>query len=82
MTRPQRIEVEIEALVLEGVRPRDAEIVGAALERELARLAREQGLPAGGPARPLTAQIELRPGEPPAQLGERLAGAVHGRLAP
>ena len=82
MTRPRRIEVEIEALVLEGVRAGDAEIVGAALERELGRLAREGGLPAAGPVRPGPAQVELRPGEPPALLGARLAGVIHGRLVP
>ena len=82
MTRPRRIEVEIEALVLDGVRPGDAEIVGAALERELGRLARERGLPEGGPARPGPAQVELRAGEPPELLGARLADVIHGRLAP
>jgi len=77
-----RAEVAIETLVLEGVRPSEAALVGAALERELARLVREGGVPDGIANTPAPAEVDLRPGEPPAALGERLADAIYGRLAP
>ena len=77
-----RAELSIETLVLEGIAPAEAEAVGAALERELARLVRDRGAPSRNADVSVPAQIDLRPGEPPAVLGERLADAVYGRLAP
>jgi hypothetical protein len=79
---PRRTELAIEELVLEGVRPADAPVVGAALERELARLVRERGLPHGVAGASVPASIEARSGESPVALGTRLAGAIYGRLAP
>jgi hypothetical protein len=78
----RRTEIEIEHLVLEGVRPADARVIGAALERELARLVRERGAPgewivASGD---VPVSIDTRAGESPAALGARLAGAIYGRL--
>jgi hypothetical protein len=78
----RRTELEIEHLVLEGVRPADAGVVGEALERELSRLVRERGAPG---ARTATAEdvpvsIDARMDEPPAALGARLAAAIYGRL--
>jgi hypothetical protein len=78
----RRIELRIGELVLEGVAPAEAGAVGAALEHELARLVGEHG----APSRPAAideapaAEIERRPGEPPAALGARVAGAIYGRL--
>jgi hypothetical protein len=84
--RPERIEVRIEELVLDGLPPADAQGVGAAVERELSRLLTERGIPghllqgqapqlidAGAFARSLSAT-------PPAVGGE-IARAVYGGLA-
>ncbi len=78
----RRVELRIDELVLAGVRPADAQDVGEAIERELARLVRDRGVPGHGGALELTApaEIERRPGEPPVALGARLAGAIYGRL--
>ena len=79
---PRRTEVSVEALVLEGLAPGEAERVGAALEHGLARLVRERGMPDGVTDAPVPAQVDLRPGESSAELGARLADAIYGRLAP
>jgi hypothetical protein len=78
----RRVELRIEELVLEGVAPAEAHRVGAAVERELARLVRDNGVPEGAGAvrAPAPASIERLPGEAPAALGTRLAGAIYGRL--
>ena len=78
----RRVELRIDDLVLEGLSPAEAREVGAALERELARLVRERGAPERGGAVEIAApaEIERWPGEAPAALGARLAGAIHGRL--
>ena len=75
-----RAEVAIDTLVLEGLAPGEAELVGAALESGLARLVRERGVPDGVSDSQVPAQVDLRPGEPPAALGERLADAIYERL--
>jgi hypothetical protein len=80
--RARRTELAIEEVVLEGVRPADAPFVGQALERELARLVRERGVPDGVVEASVPASIEARSDESPAALGARLAGAIYGRLAP
>jgi hypothetical protein len=77
-----RTELEIEHLVLEGVRPADARVIGAAVERELARLVRERGAPDAPPAEDVPISIDTRTGESPAAFGVRLAGAIYGRLRP
>ena len=41
----RRTELEIEQLVLEGVRQSDARVIGEAIERELTRLVSERGAP-------------------------------------
>jgi hypothetical protein len=78
----RRTELAIDTLVLEGVRPEDAPLVGAAIEGELARLVRERGLPDGVGETCLPAAVDFRPGEAPGALGARLADAIYGRLAP
>jgi len=77
-----RAEVTIDTLVLEGLAPGEAKLVGAALEGGLARLVRERGVPHGMSDAPVPARVDLQPGEPPAALGERLADAIYERLAP
>jgi hypothetical protein len=78
----RRTEIEIGHLVLEGVRPADARVVGEALERELTRLVRERGAPGAqtAAAGDVPVSIDARAGESPAALGVRLAGAIYGRL--
>ena len=78
----RRTELEIGHLVLEGVRPADARVIGEALERELTRLVRERGAPGAGAAAAgdVPVSIDARAGEPPAALGARLANAIYGRL--
>jgi hypothetical protein len=77
-------ELEIEHLVLEGVRPADAQVIGEALEQELTRLVRERGAPGTrtAAAGDTPVSIDARAGESPAALGARLAGAIYGRLSP
>ena len=78
----RRTEIEIGHLVLEGVRPADARVVGEALERELTRLVRERGAPGARAAEAgdVPVSIDTRAGESPTALGARLAGAIYGRL--
>jgi hypothetical protein len=78
----RRTELEIEHLVLEGVRPADAHLIGEALEQELTRLVRERGAPGAraAAAADLPVSIDARTGESPAALGARLADAIYGRL--
>jgi hypothetical protein len=80
----RRTELAIEHLVLEGVRPADAHVVGEALERELARLVRERGAPGprAGAAVDVPVSIDAWAGESPAAFGARLADAIYGRLGP
>lgn len=78
----RRVELRIGDLVLEGVPPAEAREVGDALERELGRIVRERGAPERASAVEVAAptEVERRPGEAPAALGSRLAGAIYGRL--
>lgn len=82
---PQSFEVHIEELVLHGFSAADRLRIGAALERELARLLAERGLPeglAGG------AQVEAidagsfvrGPLANPGSIGCDVARAVYGGL--
>jgi len=71
-----RAELVVDTLVLEGIDAHEAEHVGAAIEARLARLARERGVRAGTGATSPRAEVELRRGEPPAELGARLADAI------
>jgi hypothetical protein len=78
----RRVELRIDELVLEGVPPAEAPDVGVAVERELERLVRDRGVPdrAAAVETAPAAQLERRPGEAPDALGERLAGAIYGRV--
>ena len=81
------VTLHIERLILEGVDVAHGQrhLLTSAVEAELARLLSEGGVAhqlAGGGALPRIAgpAIQLRSGDGPAQLGERIAGAVYGGI--
>ncbi len=79
------IDLHIEELVLEGFRPSDRHRIGAAVERELARLLAERGLPPGfaqGVDMPRLdgGSFVAKPGVRPEVVGRQVAGAVYGGL--
>jgi hypothetical protein len=79
-----RIELRIQRLVLDGlpVDRRHAGAVRLAVEAELTRLLSEGGALAGGErGRVRAADVQFVPDAGPADLGRRIAGAVHGSLA-
>lgn len=83
--RPARVEVRIDQLMLEGVRPADASAVAAALERELGRLTSAGGLPTSWRDGAIIGRLDagsLRaaPGMPPDTLGVQIAQALHRGL--
>jgi len=80
-----KIDLHIEELVLEGFRPADRHRIGAAVERELARLLAERGLPPGlaqGVDLPRLdgGSFEAKPGARPETVGRQVAGAVYGGM--
>jgi hypothetical protein len=80
-----KIDLHIEELVLEGFHPADRHRIGAAVERELARLLGERGLPAGLAtpgeiARLDGGSFEMNRITTPEGLGRQVAGAVYGGL--
>lgn len=79
------IELHIEELVLEGFSRSEGQRVGAAVERELARLLAERGLPqglgrGGEIARMDGGKFEMRQGEIAEKVGGRVAGVVYGGM--
>ena len=83
--KPRAIEVRIGELVLEGASPADRLRIGAALERELARLVGEGGLGptllAGGGQPSLDAGSFTRaPQATPAAVGGDVARSVYAGL--
>ena len=80
------IELDIDELVLHGFAPGDGEGIGAAIQRELARLFAEQGLPAGLGAGGAVPRLDGG-GFPVAAdattdaIGAQVAHAVYGGLA-
>lgn len=84
-----RLDLHIGELVLHGVDPGDRERLDALasdIERELARLLDEGGLPAalsgpaGGTVHLDGASLALPAGTPPAELGAAIARQAHGQL--
>jgi len=80
-----RIDLHIEELVLEGFHPADRRRLGAAVERELARLLTERGLPPGlarGADLPRLdgGSFPAPPGARPEAVGRQVAAAVFGGL--
>lgn len=83
---PREIQVHIEALVLHGFSSADAPGIGAAIERELARLFAQGGVPASlspGAARDTidAGTFEGSPERPAGNLGAKVAQSVYGGLA-
>jgi len=84
--RPAAIELHIEELVLHGFSPADRFSVGDAIEAELARLLRADGLPPmlarpGGTNHLDAGGIEIAVGARPQSIGTQLACSIHQRLA-
>ena len=82
---PREIEVHIGELVLHGFSPADARGIGAAVERELARLFAAGGVPeslSGGAARETidAGAFEGSPERPASDLGAKVAQSVYGGL--
>jgi hypothetical protein len=85
LTRPA-VELHIERLVLSGFAPGDGPVIGAAFQRELARL-----LAGGGGIAPLgsgsriervdAGAVALLPGSSPHVAGREIASAVYGGLS-
>lgn len=84
--KPANIELHIEELILHGFAPGDRHQIGEAVERELARLFAEQGVPAslfqemeiahlGGGA------FEVARGSRTEAIGAQVAQAMYGRLS-
>jgi len=78
------VQVQIDRLVLEGVRPADRARLQAAVTRELARLLAARGTqPAGGAMARRTAELPTgAAGTDPGSLGAQVAGAVYRQLPP
>ncbi len=79
------IEVHLEELVLNGFDPRDRHRIGDAVERELARLFAEQGVP-GTLAEPTAIDrldvgaFRVKPPSRPEKVGAQVAQAVYSSL--
>ena len=79
------LEIYIEELVLQGFDPSDDRGIGDALERELARLIADQGIPSSFK---LSGEIdgidggafEMAPGSGAKAIGNKVAQSVYGGL--
>ena len=83
--KPQRVELEIEELVLHGFAPGDRHRIAGAIERELARLLGEEGVPAALSRAGSIEQLdggtfEAKPRAKPESTGARIARAIYGGL--
>jgi len=83
--KPQRIEINIEKLVLEGFEHADRYRIGEAVEQELIRLFTEQGIPPGLEkggciARLDGGAIEIAPGSKASNIGINISKSVYGGL--
>lgn len=80
-----RLDLHIGELVLHGVDPGDRERLAADLERELARLVAEHGVPPalaqGGNLHLEGAALTLPAGSPPEELGAAIAREAHARIS-
>ncbi len=82
---PAALELRIEEVGLHGFAPNDRVRIGEAMQREVTRLFREQGVPlslAQGRAieRLDGGTLQLAPGAKPRAFGSQLAQAVYGGL--
>jgi hypothetical protein len=83
----QNIDLHIEELALHGFAPEDRYLIGAAVERELARLIAERGMPAGLAQGAQIASLDggafqVVPGARPEAIGAQVAQAVYGGMKP
>jgi hypothetical protein len=83
--KPQRIEINIEKLVLEGFEHVDRYQIGEAVEQELVRLFTEQGIPTGlekggNIARLDGGKIEIEPSSKVSNIGISISKSVYGGL--
>ena len=84
--RPANVELHIEELVFHGFPPGERHLIGQAVERELARLFAEGGVP---PSLARDGEIghldggdfEVRSGFGTEAIGARVARAIHGGLS-
>jgi len=84
---PTRVEVTIDELILHGFAPGDRHAIAEALQGELARLLREQGVPAaftqGGEVERLDGgSFAVAPSAKGASVGRQVAQAVYGGVQP
>ncbi len=84
MTRPN-IELHIEELVLHGFASADRYLIGEAVQRELARLFAEQGVPSsltsGGELTRLHGgSFNVAPGAKAEAIGTQIAQSVYGGM--
>lgn len=83
---PRNIELDIEELVLHGFAYGDRHRIGAAMERELARLFAEKSTPASLSQEQEVAHLnggtfEMEPGSAAEVVGTQLAQAVYRSLS-
>jgi hypothetical protein len=83
---PANVELHIEELVLHGFAPGDRYRIGEALERELARLFAERGVPAALAANEKVGRLDGgefagQPGARAEAVGAQIAQAVYGGLS-
>jgi len=80
-----RIELEIEQLILHDFPAHERQRITAAIERELARLIEDEGLPPGIDTGWLwvgeLAEIEVDAGLKPDQIGGQVARTLYSRLS-
>ena len=82
---PQRIEINIEKLVLEGFEHVDRYRIGEAVEQKLVKLFTEQGIPTGLEKGDNIAHldggtIEIAPGSKASNLGINISKSVYGGM--
>jgi hypothetical protein len=82
MALTERVLVEIDALLLDGVRPADRARVAEAFTRELSRLLTEHGLPAVDARRDTVTRPPVPLTGSPRRIGRMLARSVHETLVP
>ncbi len=84
--KPENVELRIEELVLRGFAPGERYRIGEAVERELARLFDEQGVPPSlaresGIERLDGGAFEVAHGSKPETVGAQVAQAIYGGLS-
>jgi len=84
--KPENVELHIEELVLRGFEPGDRYRIGEVVERELARLFDEQGVPpllarGSGIERLDGGAFKVASGSKPEAIGAQVAQAIFGGLS-